>query len=127
MKVKVYALPETGLPRSSDVLLRGERTRVTRMDGMPEIEFAFANFGDYGYGRFLLDPRSRDAVLARPELVQGALLRALVFDSLWESARGAELAPLVYIDFVLRVAPLERDPVTLASLIERARLAFSQH
>jgi aminopeptidase N len=127
MKVKVFALPETGLPRSNDVVLRGERTRVTRMDGMPEIEFAFANFGDYGYGRFLLDPRSREAVLARPELVQGALLRALVFDSLWESARDAELAPLAYIEFVLRVAPLERDPLTLASLIERARFAFSQH
>jgi aminopeptidase N len=111
----------------NDVLLRGERTRVTRMDGMPEIEYAFANFGDYGYGRFLLDLRSREAVLARPELVQGALPRALVFDSLWESARDAELAPLAYIDFVLRVAPLERDPVTLASLIERARLAFSLH
>jgi aminopeptidase N len=127
MKVKVFALPETGLPRSADVFLRGERTRVPKMDGMPEIEFAFANFGDYGYGRFLLDPASREAVLARPEIVQGALLRALVFDSLWESARDAELAPLAYIDLVLRVAPVERDPVTLASLIARAHLAFSHH
>jgi aminopeptidase N len=127
MKVKVFALPGNGPPRSNDVLLRGERTRLARMDGMPEIEYAFANFGDYGYGRFLLDPRSREAVLARPEVVEGILLRALVFDSLWESARDAELGPLAYIDFVLRVAPLERDSLTLASLIERARLAFSQH
>jgi aminopeptidase N len=124
MKVRVFALPETGLPVSSDALLRGKRTRVPAMEGMPEIEFAFANFGDYGYGRFMLDPASREAVLARPEIVQGDLLRSLVFDSLWESVRDAELSPLAYLDLVVRAAPAERDPVTLASLLGRAQVAF---
>ncbi|HEY6720260.1 MAG TPA: M1 family aminopeptidase [Burkholderiales bacterium] len=124
MKVSVFALPETGPPRSAEVLLSGERTSVSEIEGMPEIEFAFANFGDYGYGRFLLDPASREAVLARPEIVQGALLRSLVFDSIWESVRDAELAPLAYIDLVMRVAPVERDPVTLAGLLQRAQVAF---
>src|SRR6266702_4680177 len=122
--VKRRALPESGLPVSSDALLRGKRTRVPAMDGMPEIEFAFANFGDYGYGRFMLDEASREAVLARPEIVQGDLLRSLVFDSLWESVRDAELGPLAYLDLVERVAPAERDPVTLASLLGRAQVAF---
>jgi len=67
---------------------------------------------------------SREAVLARPEIVQGDLLRALVFGSLWESVRDAELAPLAYLDLVIRVAPVERDPVTLAGLLQRAQLAF---
>jgi aminopeptidase N len=124
MKVTVFALPEAGLPRSTDVELSGERTPVPELDGMPVIEIAFPNFGDYGYGRFLLDQASREAVLARPELVQGTLFRALVFGSLWESVRDAELAPLAYLDFVIRVAPVERDPVTLASLLQRAQTAF---
>ena len=124
MKLKVFALPESGLPRSADALLRGESARVRAIDGMPEIEFAFANSGDYGYGRFLLDPASRDAVLARPEIVQGDLLRALVFGSLWESVRDAELSPLDYLDLVVRVAPVERDAVTLAGLLQRAQVAF---
>jgi aminopeptidase N len=124
MKLKVFALPESGLPRSVDAVLRGELTRVPAIDGMPEIEFAFANSGDYGYGRFLLDPSSREAVLARPEIVQGDLLRALVFGSLWESVRDAELSPLAYLDLVVRVAPVERDPVTLAGLLQRAQVAF---
>jgi len=124
MKLTVFALPESGSPRLADASLRGERTRVPAIDGMPEIEFAFANFGDYGYGRFLLDPSSREAVLARPEIVQGDLLRALVFGSLWESVRDAEIAPLAYLDFVVRVAPVERDPVTLAGLLQRAQVAF---
>ena len=124
MKLKVFVLPESGLPRTADALLRGERTRVPAFDGMPGIEFAFANFGDYGYGRFLLDAASREAVLAHPEIVQGVLLRALVFGSLWESVRDAELAPLAYLDFVVRVAPVEQDPVTLAGLLQRAQVAF---
>ena len=124
MKVTVFALPGTGLPRLADILLSGERTSVSEIAGMPEIEFAFANFGDHGYGRFLLDPASREAVLARPEIVQGDLLRSLIFDALWESVRDAELAPLAYIDLVVRVAPVERDPVTLAGLLQRAQVAF---
>jgi aminopeptidase N len=127
MRLKVFALSESGLPRSADAMLRGERTRVRAIDGMPEIEFAFANFGDYGYGRFRLDPVSREAVLARPEIVQGDLLRALVFGSLWESVRDAELAPLAYLDLVARVTPVERDPVTLAGLLQRAQVAFLQY
>src|SRR2546423_816320 len=66
----------------------------------------------------------REAVLARPEIVQGDLLRALVFGSLWESVRDAELAPLDYLELVVRVAPVERDPVTLAGLLQRAQVAF---
>src|SRR6266849_3022795 len=124
MKLRVFALPESGLPRSADALLRGESASVREIDGMPEIDFAFANFGVYGYGRFLLDPASREAVLARPEIVQGDLLRALVFGSLWESVRDAEIAPLAYLDLVVRVAPVERDPVTLAGLLQRAQVAF---
>src|SRR6266849_6194932 len=124
MKLRVFALSESGLPRLADALLRGESASVRAIDGMPEIDFAFANFGDYGYGRFLLDPASREAVLARPEIVQGDLLRALVFGSLWESVRDAELAPLAYLDLVVRVAPVERDPVTLAGLLQRAQVAF---
>jgi len=124
MKLTVFALPEAGLPRSVDVELRGERTPVPQLDGMPVIDVAFANFGDYGYGRFLLDPASREAVLERPEIVPGTLLRSLVFGSLWESVRDAELAPLEYLDLVVRVAPVERDPVTLASLLQRAQVAF---
>ena len=124
MKLRVFALPQSGPPSSTDALLRGERTSVRAIDGMPEIEFAFPNSGDYGYGRFLLDRSSREAVLSRPEIVEGDLLRALVFGSLWESVRDSELAPLVYLDFVVRVAPIERDPVTLAGLLQRAQVAF---
>jgi aminopeptidase N len=127
LKLEVLASPAAGPARSIAVTLRGRRASVAAMNGLPQPEFTYANAGDFGYGLFLLDEKSLSAVLARPEIVEGGLLRALVFDSLWDSVREAELAPAAYIDFVIRVAPGERDPVTLASLLGRARVAFLQY
>jgi aminopeptidase N len=127
MRVKIFALPESGPPRTAEALLHENRTRVRELDGMPAIDIAFANLDDYGYGRFLLDPASRDAALERPQRIQDPLLRSLVFDSLWESVRDGQLAPLAYIDLVIRVAATERDPVTLANLLGRAQAAFLRY
>lgn len=130
MKLRVLAVYGDGSLHQRDMTLRGVRTRLPALGAAPgatPVEFAFANAGDYGYGRFLLDERSRATVLARPQIVEDPLLRALVFDALWESVRDAELAPLEYLDFVMRVAPVERDPVTLATLLARAQVAVSSY
>jgi aminopeptidase N len=123
MKLRVLSAT-AGAAQSFDTLLPGRRARVAALRGATAPEFAYANSGDYGYGRFLLDEKSRAAVLARPGIVQGDLLRSLLFDSLWDAVREAELAPAAYLDFVIRTAPVEPDPVTLAALLERAQVAF---
>jgi aminopeptidase N len=124
MRLRLVALRSGEPPHSFEVPLRGRRVLLTAMDGMPAPDLVFANAGDYGYGQFLLDDASRATVLGRPEGVHDPLLRSLVFDALWESVREAELAPSEYIDFVLRVAAYEADPVTLATLLGRAGAAF---
>jgi aminopeptidase N len=124
MRLRLAALGSDGKPRGFETTLQGRRLRLAALDGTPAPELVFANDGDYGYGQFLLDERSRAVALARPDLVRDPLLRSLVFDALWESVREAELAPRDYIDFVRRVAPPESDPVTLASLLARASAAF---
>jgi aminopeptidase N len=130
MKLRVLTVYGDGSLRQRDTTLRGVRTRLPALGAAPSVapvKFAFANAGDYGYGRFLLDERSRAAVLERPQIVEDPLLRALVFDALWESVRDAELAPLAYLDFAVSVAPVERDPVTLATLLARAQVAVSSY
>lgn len=126
MKLRVLTAYSDGSSRQRDTTLSGARTRLPAPGATP-VEFAFANAGDYGYGRFLLDQHSRAAVLDRPQIVEDPLLRALVFDALWESVRDAELAPLAYLDFAVRVAPVERNPVTLATLLARAQIAVSSY
>jgi len=124
MRLRLAAISPDGTPRRFDAVLRDRRVPLRALDGAPAPELVFANDGDYGYGQFLLDDKSRATVLARPDLVREPLLRALVFDALWESVREAELAPADYIAFVVRAAPPETDPVTLASLLARAEAAF---
>jgi aminopeptidase N len=124
MRLRLVALKSGEAPRSFDILLRGARTPLQALDGTPAPDLVFANAGDYGYGQFLLDENSRATLLARPGSAREPLLRALVFDALWESVREAELAPREYIDFALGVAPGETDPVTLASLLARTGAAF---
>jgi aminopeptidase N len=124
MRLRLVALRWGEPPRSFEVPLRGARVTLAAMNGMPAPDLVFANAGDYGYGQFLLDDTSRARLLARPDEVREPLLRSLVFDALWESVREAELAPREYIEFVLRVAPRETDPVTVSTLLARAAVAF---
>ena len=113
--------------RKFSVSLAGRRAAVARAAGIQDVEFLYANVGDYGYGKFLLDERSRKAVLADPGMVRGELLRALVFDSLWESVRDADLDPLAYIDLAIEAALEEQDEVTLAALLARLQTAFLRY
>ncbi|HEY6863455.1 MAG TPA: M1 family aminopeptidase [Burkholderiales bacterium] len=124
MRVRLAAVAPDGSARGFDATLRGRRAPLPALDGIPAPALLFANDGDYGYGQFLLDAKSRATVLARPDLARDALLRSLVFDAVWDSVREAELAPREYIDFALRAAPAERDPVTLSTLLARVEAAF---
>ncbi|MBI2316739.1 MAG: ERAP1-like C-terminal domain-containing protein, partial [Betaproteobacteria bacterium] len=125
--MRLRLLAANGREYTRDVTLRGRRAELPAFAAKPLPEFLFANEGDYGYGQFLLDAASRAAVLERPAMVRGALRRALLFDSLWESVREAELAPLDYLGLVLRVAPEEADEVTLATLLGRSLFAAARY
>jgi aminopeptidase N len=89
--------------------------------------FVFANFEDYGYGRFLLDDASRAYVVRNLGAVKDDFLRALLWDSLWDSVREAELAPADFIGLAVREAPREHDDVMLAFVLSRAQTAFTRY
>ncbi|HEX6905206.1 MAG TPA: M1 family aminopeptidase, partial [Terriglobales bacterium] len=55
--------------------------------GQPCPLYVFANDQDYAYGRFLLDPHSRLAVVRQLGNVRDVFLRAMLWGSLWESVR----------------------------------------
>ena len=92
--------------RSADVPLRA-RTRCPT--------FVFANDEDYAYGRFLLDSPSQHYVLERLGGVQDLFTRTLLWGSLWEAVREADLAPRDYLELSAKLLPEETD----ASLLQR--------
>ena len=69
----------------------------------PEFLF-FPNYGDYGYGIFLLDDKSRDYVLKNIQNEKDDFLRSMMWGSLWDSVREGELDPREYVELWSRTA-----------------------
>ncbi len=80
-------------------------------------QYVFLNDQDYAYGRFLLDERSRKAVIEHLGSVSDVFDRALLWGSLWDSVREAEWVPLEFLDLALRLLPAETDEQLTQSLI----------
>ena len=93
--------------------------------GQPCPAYIFANTGDYAYGRFLLDPRSRQAVMEHLGSIADLFQRTLLWGSLWDSVREAELDPKDYLNLSLRLLPGEKDEALAQALL--GRLATGLH
>jgi aminopeptidase N len=129
MRVKLLLAGWQGRePRVLDVTMPGGGTTVVQNAlAQPRPAFVFANFEDYGYGRFLLDERSRNSVVRSLGQIEDDFLRALLWGSLWDSVREAEFAPADFVDLVIRHAPRERDDVALQFILARAQTAFTRY
>ncbi|MCC6330145.1 MAG: hypothetical protein IT174_16660 [Acidobacteria bacterium] len=82
--------------------------RLRDENGCPKGKFEtpaliFPNYGDYGYGIFLLDEKSRDYVLKNIQNEKDPFLRAMMWGALWDSVREGELDPRVFVDLVVKV------------------------
>jgi aminopeptidase N len=110
------------------VMLDGRRpVEVKEVAGRRAPEFVFANSGDYGYGRFLLDDASRRSVVALLGQVDDDFLRALLWGSLWDSVREAEMAPAEFVRLATVHAPREQDDVALQFVLTRAVSAYGRY
>jgi aminopeptidase N len=93
--------------------------------GKPCPKLVFANEGDFGYGRFLLDHASAATATALldPETAFGEnqgivaivsdttfpLRRSMLWGALWDNVNVAQAEPHTYVDLVLKALPVERD------------------
>ncbi len=65
--------------------------------------FTFPNYGDYGYGIFLVDDKSREYVLKNIQNEKDPFLRSMMWGALWDSVREGELDPREFVELVVRV------------------------
>ena len=126
-KLVVAAAGDDGQVRASETRLERRSVRVVGPAAHPAARWVYANAGDFGYGRFLLDGASRKALLEEPRALPDGLLRAQLAEALWESVRDAELAPAAFIDWALALLPEEEDDVILAGLLARVEAAFRRY
>jgi aminopeptidase N len=90
-------------------------------------KYVFANYQDEAYGRFLLDPVSRKAVMAELGNMDDVFQRTLLWGSLWDSVREAEMDPREYIELALRNLPAEKDESLAQSIIGRTITALHRY
>ena len=111
--------------------LRVEMTRATadvpQADGRPCPAFVFANDEDYAYGRFLLDRESRRSVENHLGSIYDLFERSLLWGSLWDSVREAQLAPWDYLSLTRHFVPAENDESLSQSLASHTVTALHRY
>ncbi len=96
--------------------LKGATASVADAVGKPCPAFVFANDQDYSYGRFLLDPVSQRAVESGLGTISDLFERTLLWGSLWDAVREAQLAPRDYLSLTHGLLPGELDESLAQSL-----------
>ncbi|HEX5091551.1 MAG TPA: M1 family aminopeptidase [Burkholderiales bacterium] len=124
--VVATAVPD-GSVVTSEVELERASIEVAGPAARRPARWRYPNAGDFGYGRFLLDVASRDALLAEPRALPDGLLRAQLIDALWESVRDAQLPPSSFIEFALAAAAAEENDEVLSGLLDRLEAAFRRY
>jgi aminopeptidase N len=89
--------------------------------------YVFANDGDEGYGRFLLDPVSEAAM--KPQVPDGdALLHTMLWGALWENVRLAQTRPRSFVELALGNLPKDDAQGDEALVrVQGVRLATALH
>lgn len=113
-------------------LRKGEYTFSTKFDNETEKPgrkplFVFPNYQDYGYGVFLLDEKSKKYILENIRNENDDFLRSMMWGSLWDSVREAELDPKDYVELVIKNLGTEKDEVTIAGLLGRVGAAMNYY
>ena len=105
----------------------GGRTVVPQLVGERASDFVLVNDGDLTYARVTLDAGSQAVLLEGRFRLDDDLARAVVWGSLWDMVRNAELRAAEYVDISIRCIDVETDPAVFQSLIFRTFAAFEEY
>lgn len=87
----------------------------------------FPNYQDYGYGIFLLDEKSKKYILENIQDEKDDFLRSMMWGSLWDSVRFAELDPKDYVELAIKNIGVETDVSTISSILARVETAMTYY
>lgn len=105
------------LVKNVPVTYTGARTAVPDMNGTACPDLVYPNYQDWGYAKVKLDKRSFATARASLAKVDDPLLRAMLWQSLWDGVRDAEMPLNDFITVALNNAPLEKDYTLLGDVL----------
>ena len=122
LAVGIYDYNESGdLVRTERVELDITESR-TPVD-LPPGALTLLNDEDLTYAKVRLDAESLSTVEASLDRVSDPLARGVIWSSLWNSVRDAQLSVFRYLDMVERFAPAETDLAILSAILTDAQYA----
>jgi aminopeptidase N len=109
------------LDRKVAVTYKGASTRVSGMVGAACPDLVYPNYEDWGFVKVQLDSRSFDSARERLAGVDDPLLRAMLWQSLWDGVRDGKLPLNDFIATALNNAPGEKDYTLLGDVLGKVR------
>ncbi len=98
--------------------INGKSTEVTEAKGLTCPQAVYANYNDYAYAKVKLDEKSLESLKTNIASIEPAFLRQMVWTSLWDMVRDAQMNVLEYYYLALRQGlEVEKDPRILRNLV----------
>ncbi len=104
-----------------------EEAEVEAAQGLPRPSMVFPNYNDHGYAKVALDGDSLAWVKENVERIDDALLRQLVWSSLWNMVRDQQLKSTDFLALVREKLPLEPMPELVDAVLGQANAALSRY
>ncbi|PHV05642.1 aminopeptidase N [Janthinobacterium sp. BJB412] len=111
------------LQRQQAVTYSGALTPVAELKGEDCPDLVYPNYEDWGYVQVRLDERSFRTAQTSLGKVADPLLRAMLWQSLWDGVRAGQLPLAAYLRAVRDNAPAERDYTLLGDIAGKTRQA----
>jgi len=105
------------LAKNVPVTYSGARTNVAGMVGSACPDLVYPNYQDWGFVKVNLDKRSFETARTALGGVDDPLLRAMLWQALWDGVRDAKLPLNEFIQVALANAPQEKDYTLLGDVL----------
>ncbi|MDB5793462.1 MAG: aminopeptidase [Massilia sp.] len=99
------------------VIYKGANTSVPALAGSACPDMVYPNYQDWGFVKVQLDKRSFETARTSLAKVDDALLRTMLWQSLWDGVRDGKLPLNEFLKTVLTNAPLEKDYTLLGDVL----------
>ena len=107
------------LHRNVAVTYQGAATPMPELVGSACPDLVYPNYQDWGFVKAQLDQRSMAAAGAHMHAVRDPLLRAMLWQGLWDGVRDARYPVGAFMQAAMRHAPAEQDGAVLADLLKK--------
>jgi aminopeptidase N len=114
---------ELKLDKNVAITYKGAKTAVPGMVGAACPDLVYPNYEDWGFVKVQLDKRSFDTARTGVSGVADPLLRAMLWQSLWDGVRDAKLPLNDFITTALNNAPQEKDYTLLGDVLRKVGAA----